>query len=473
MDPVLTIDNLTYLYPEGSRPALHDVSLSLASGECVCLTGPSGCGKTTLLLAIQGLLKGSGLQGKITVAPSSSCLDVGMVFQNAETQIICTTVEDEASFGLSNFDLAPGAISRAIKEALDAVGLAGFEKRNVEELSAGEKQRLTIASLLSLGPGLLLLDEPTSQLDADGKKKLIELLAALKIQGHSLLIVDHDLFPFRSLGDRFVFMKDGGIVNILNKPPIETRPSEPVANAEPAPLPDEKASHAVVVRNLQVARNGAPSVFDGLDLAVSDAELLHIYGRNGAGKSTLLRCLCGLVKVRSGHVEIVGIQSPRPEKLLGKAGLLFQNPQRQLFEDTVFDEVGFSLKRLGLPPHEIQDRVSESLTLCDAGDLADRPPLTLSFGEQHRVALASVLAPRPRVLLLDEPFAGLDMGQRFRLLRILEEVRDRFGSTVIIASHDPILDPHWADRVLIIENGRLSQGSQPERIQERHARMPI
>jgi energy-coupling factor transport system ATP-binding protein len=150
--------------------------------------------------------------------------------------------------------------------------------------------------------------------------------------------------------------------------------------------------------------------------------------------------------------------NPRPEQLLGKVGFLFQNPQRQLFEETVFAEAGFSLKKLRLPQEQISDRVMEALSLCQIDHLAHRSPLTLSFGEQHRVALASVLAPQPEVLLLDEPFSGLDFMQRQRLLSILSELRERFDTTVVIVSHDHLCDPLWADRILTMEQGRIGEG---------------
>jgi energy-coupling factor transport system ATP-binding protein len=157
----------------------------------------------------------------------------------------------------------------------------------------------------------------------------------------------------------------------------------------------------------------------------------------------------------SGSIQAVGIENPRPTRLLGKLGFLFQNPQRQIFEDTVYEEVAFSLKRMGISKEEINKRVVEALTLCDISDLSDRPPLTLSFGEQHRVALASVIAPRPEALLLDEPFAGLDFAQRYRILRILSELRLQYGTTVLIASHDLLLEPHWADRILNLQEGKI------------------
>jgi len=449
MNPALQMINFSYTYPDTPVPSLYDASLNINEGECVCVTGPSGCGKTTLLMAIQGLLKAGNASGTMCLRKNGWNLDVGMVFQNAESQILCTTVEDEVAFGPDNLGLLS---KEGVQDSLCNVGLTGFEKRNVEQLSAGEKHRLTIASVISMEPGLLLLDEPTSQLDTDGKQKLMEILKRLKERGHALLITDHNLDPFRSIADRFVFMKSGHILGELfhdmNTLSLSKRVNQKIAPEVDGPL-------AIEVENLYLSGTNGTNVFRGANMRIHRGELVHLFGQNGAGKSTLMKCIAGLMTLDSGSIQVVGIDTPRPDRLLGKVGFLFQNPQRQIFEDTVYEEVAFSLKRMGILKEETHRRVVETLTLCDVIDLSGRPPLTLSFGEQHRVALASVIAPRPEVLLLDEPFAGLDLAQRHRILHILSELKQRYGTTVLIASHDLLPEPHWADRVLNLQGGRV------------------
>lgn len=200
---------------------------------------------------------------------------------------------------------------------------------------------------------------------------------------------------------------------------------------------------------------GSETVLQNINLDIASGELIHIYGDNGCGKSTLLKVIAGGMQPESGNLHVDGRNFPKAGGLLGTVALLFQNPHRQLFEDTVYDEVAFSLRRLKLPQDETDLRVRSALEACEASHLAERLPLTLSFGEQHRVALASVIAPDPRVLLLDEPFAGLDPAQRFRLLDILASLRADRGTAVVIASHDPLPDPRWADRVVHMDNGRI------------------
>jgi energy-coupling factor transporter ATP-binding protein EcfA2 len=452
MNPALQMINFSYTYPDRPAPSVYDASLNVNEGECVCVTGPSGCGKTTLLMAVQGLLKTGQVGGTIRLSKNGWNIDVGMVFQNAESQILCNTVEDEVAFGPENLGILS---EERVQDALRAVGLKGFEKRNVEQLSAGQKHRLTIASVVSMEPGLLLLDEPTSQLDADGKEKLLGILKRLKERGHALLVTDHNLAPFRFIADRFVFMESGHILR-------ETHDVNTSLLSELSKSVDEKIKSeldgpsAIVVENLHLSGPNGTKLFNGVSMKIHQGELVHLFGQNGAGKSTLLKCIAGLVTPDSGSIQVVGIKTPRPDRLLGKVGFLFQNPQRQIFEDTVYEEVAFSLKRMGISKEEIHRRVVEALTLCDVSDLPGRPPLTLSFGEQHRVALASVIAPGPKVLLLDEPFAGLDLAQRHRILHILSEVRQRCGTTVLIASHDLLPDPYWADRILKLKEGKIA-----------------
>ena len=455
MKPALEIKDYSYSYPGAVKPALRELSLSVDAGECVCLNGPSGSGKTTLLLAVKGLLEGGHSSGSIEIARSETQEGVGIVFQNAETQILCTTVEDEAAFGPENQELPSDQIERAARESLEMVGLSGYETRNVEQLSAGEKHRLAIASVLSMSPGFLLLDEPTAQLDSSGKDRLVRILKKLKNKGHALLIADHDLGPFCGLADRFLLMERGRIRETLDKmppiisvPPADQRPRDRISTPATGSL-------LIHVKDLHLAGANGHPLFRGIDLELHKGTLVHILGKNGAGKSTLLRCMAGLVPTDAGTIQVSGIRRLRPEALLGKVGFMFQNPERQLFEETVYAEVGFSVKRLGLSPKVVHGHISEALALCEADHLGNRSPLTLSFGEQHRAAMASAIAPRPHVLLLDEPFAGLDFRQRRRILAILSRLSEARATTVLIASHEYLPDENWADQTMVLEDGKI------------------
>jgi len=191
-------------------------------------------------------------------------------------------------------------------------------------------------------------------------------------------------------------------------------------------------------------------------MEVRPSERVHLFGENGAGKSTLFKLITGLLRPDSGRVDVLGLVRPSPEKLKGRVGLLLQNPVRQLFENTVREEVSFALKRQSIPATEFDERVAESLAYCDIEHLAGRSPFTLSYGERHRVTIAAMIALRPRLLLLDEPFSGLDFAFRRRMLETLKAYCDRHDCAMIAASHDALPDPDWADRSFILKDGRLT-----------------
>jgi energy-coupling factor transport system ATP-binding protein len=455
---MLTINRLSYRYPGASSPSLSEVSCTVEQGACICLTGDSGCGKSTLLLAIMGLLRGGTLSGTVAM-PEHSRADrwsdaSAMVFQNPESQMLCTSVAEEVAFGPENLCVAPEEIARRIGAALQAVGLSGQEARSAERFSAGQKQRLTIASALSMHPKLLLLDEPTSQLDSRGKLELTGILADLKRQGYTLIMAEHDPRPFAGLIDRYLVLERGRLttetVSLPNPGQYLCQGAFLMQHANLA-----SALPIIEVAGLGLSYPETGEVLKQVNLQVRRGERVHLFGGNGAGKSSLLRCLAGLENPDAGRISLAGLSDPRPEQLPGKVGVLFQNPSRQLFSESVQDEVAFTLRRLGRGREEVGRLVAGALAFCGIGHLAGRAPLTLSFGEQHRVALAAIVAPRPELLLLDEPFAGLDYPQRLSLLDILAQMPGRYGTTVLIASHDVLPNPGWADRSFLLSEGTL------------------
>jgi len=461
---MLEVTGLTYTYSGEKLPALQNVSFKVSDGECACFCGHSGCGKTTLLLALKGMLHEGTMEGGVSYGdelPSNEefLSGFGLVFQNAESQLLCSTVFDEVAFGPENLCIPPSEINHRIIEALTAVNLMEFGNRNVERFSAGQKQRLCIASVLSMHPRVLLLDEPTSQLDRKGRNDLLAVLRGLKEQGISIIIAEHNIEPFVGLIDRYYLMSDGSITGVLDQPPEQYRCEHLNGSANHHRHGTATSGTTVVAaENLFVSYPGSGNILNDVSLSVMKGELVHLHGENGCGKSTLLKTIAGAIRPDSGKLRVEGREFPKMGELLGRVALLFQNPQRQLFEDTVADEVAFTLKRLKLPQEDIEHRVQAALAVCEAAHLADRLPLTLSFGEQHRVALASVIAPDPELILLDEPFAGLDPTQRLRLLKILAQLREERGTTIVIASHDPLPDLEWADRVVVMENGQIIIG---------------
>lgn len=446
MTALLHLQNLSYTYPGGAQTALSGVGFSLRPGDCLCLCGPSGGGKTTLLRAVQGLLTQGCLEGRL----ERSGPRPGMVFQNLDTQLLCTTVSDEVAFAPQNLGLDPDQVRVRRERALAAVGLAELAQRNVEELSAGQKQRVCLAAVLAMEPRLLLLDEPLAQLDQAGREALVQTLLRLKRAGHALLLSEHNTGPLAPLADGYGLLDGRGRWQGVSPRPPAPPPPQPL----PPDGPQREGPAVAQAAGLVLAGREGP-VLDGAELNLGPGRRVHLFGRNGAGKTTLLRCLAGMLRPQEGRLRVVGQTPPKPETIFGLVGYLLQNPQRQLFEETVRAEVAFTLKRLGLARREIERRVDQALEMCQAAHLAERPPLALSWGEQHRVALAAVVAPRPRLLLCDEPLAGLDWAQRGHLLAVLARLSREHGSTVLIASHDPLPQPAWAQESLLLQGGRL------------------
>jgi energy-coupling factor transport system ATP-binding protein len=443
----LQLRGFSYRWPGGARPGVADVDLRLGEGECVWLGGPSGAGKTTLLRAIAGVLPAAGdRRGEIRVAGERPAL----LFQNVETQLLCTTVADEVGFGLELRGIAVPERERRAAAALDALGLAGFLRRPVGDLSAGEKQRVVLAALLALAPGLLLLDEPSSQLDPPGRARLVARLGDLKRRGHTILLADHVFEPYAELADRCVHLKEGRLAPGARVP-------EPSVSGKV--LPSAAIGEAALAIDGLVVRDGAGrELLRDVSLRVAAGERIHVHGPNGSGKTTLLRVAAGLIRPTRGRVHVAGQRPRAGGALLGRVGMLFQNPERNLFERSVGEEVAFALRRMGWSGRRIEARIGEVLDCCGLARLRERSPLRLSFGEQHRVALASVLAPAPRVLLLDEPFAGLDLESRHLLLEMLAREQRRRAMAVVVASHDALPAPGWAHRRVALSGGVVAHG---------------
>jgi len=434
--PLVALASYGWTPPEAERPALADVTLALAPGECVVLSGPTGSGKSTLLRAIAGALPPGGTaRGALGVAGR-----VALLFQDVDTQVLFSTAAEEVAAGLR------GGADRDSRTAaaLERVGLAGFAARPVADLSAGERQRVVLAALLATEPALLLLDEPCSALDPAGRARLVTALAALKAHGHGLLIAEHLTAPFRSLADRWLAVEDGRVAE-RPAPPAAARPAP--RRAAP-PGPDEPPFLAC--RGAAVQGPDGIARLTATDLAVRRGERVLVCGDNGAGKSTLLHLLAGIARPTQGRVEFGAALAPEGgsprQPAPGCVALVLQNPPRNLFAASVADELAFTLRRTSVPAAQRERRVRELLDVCGLGELRRRSPLRLSFGQQHVLAIAAALAARPALLLLDEPFAGLDTQLRQRLLGLIDREQARSGMAVLIASHDAEPLAGWADR---------------------------
>ncbi len=450
---ILSIQNYSYAYPDTHRPVFKNIDMTIRAGECHCLTGPTGAGKSTLMMAIKELLPPGKTTGKI----SSGALETdgfgqgGVVLQNPDVQLFRPTIGNETAFGLENIGMPPKSMMIAVTEALAALGFDKPLSTKVSTLSMGQKYRLLLAGMLAMGHQLLLMDEPGAQLDPIGIMHLKKWLHHLKSQNVGILLSEHYPEEFKDLVDVYWFLHPSGSVKKLS-----AMPSVPPV-CEPLPKPPQRMSGPVDMRvsNLSPPKEVTAPIWSDLSFSVHRGERVAVFGGNGAGKSTLVGCLIGFLKPSRGQVAIWG-QSPSPARLRGRIGYLSQAPHTQLFETTVHEELAFSLKRFGTLTAEIDKHIDEILERFGIQHLADRSPHKLSFGQQHIVALAAVTVFTPELLVLDDPFAGLDRWWQARISGLLTKLNHDEGTTILWTSHRPREITNWATRTLSLNNNEIN-----------------
>lgn len=449
--------------------ALRDVELSIEPGQRVLLLGASGSGKSTLLHALAGVLdrEGGEAQGRLLLdgaEPEAQRGRAGLVLQDPDAQVILARVGDDVAFGCENLGVPAEQIWPRVREALEAVGLELPLDHSTQALSGGQRQRLALAGVLAMRPGLLLLDEPTANLDPAGVAEVRDAVArVLEATGATLVVVEHRVAVWRELVDRVIVLSPDGVVAdgapdaVLGSRGAELAeagiwvPGHPPARPSRAARP---ASGALIrAEQLAVGRERV-TVRTVPQLEVRSAELLAITGPNGAGKSTLGLTLAGLLPPVSGELramdELAGELNPesarwRSTQLLTRIGTVFQDPSHQFLARTVRAELEVGPKALKLPAAEIEQRVDELLERLRLSRLARANPFTLSGGEQRRLSVATALATRPRLLVLDEPTFGQDAVTWAELVAIIAGLVDE-GTGVVAMTHDREFVEAIADR---------------------------
>ncbi len=459
---IIQVQALTYAYPHVKAPALRDISLAVGKGEFVLLAGPSGSGKSTLLRALNGLVPhftGGRISGQIRVAgldpiregPARMSRVVGMMFQEPESQFVVDVVEDEIAFAMENAGVPRDEMRRRIDAVLRQLEIEHLRRRTIALLSGGEQQRVAIASALVMQPQVLVLDEPTSQLDDDSAREVLNVIARLnRERGLTIVLSEHRLERVAPFVGRMVMMSEGAIV--------ECEVSSVLRQSNGSPAQDDSAGSGQAelrVTNVH-AGYGDCMVLHGANMQVRAGEVVALMGRNGAGKSTLLKAIVGLLAVKRGEIEVAGrsIAGRDTADICREVAYLPQNPNALLFADTVADELAITRRNHGLPALAAAE-ARAALTALGMAQYAGNYPRDLSVGERQRAALGAVTAAQPKLLLLDEPTRGLDGDSKAKLASVLRGFVTR-GAGALLVTHDHHLIDLCADRALLLRDGAIS-----------------
>lgn len=509
---MISIRDLTYRYPNpnGLQPALADINWQVEDGEFVLLAGPSGSGKSTLLRCLNGLVphfSGGTIAGEITVAglnpitagPHLLSRHVGFVSQSPESQAVLDEVEAEIAFGLENAAIPPQEMRVRVEEVLDLLDLAPLRNRTLPTLSGGERQRVMIAAALALRPSILVLDEPTSQLDPQSAEDVLRTLVRLNEDlGLTILLAEHRLERVLRYVDRLTYLEDGQIVAdgaarevvaaVPGVPPLVELARE--LAWEPIPLTikegqrfaskygyannaDTNAVHQnktqdlapfaslreinstplLTAERLRFSYHRRP-VLQDVSLELYPGEAVAILGRNGSGKTTMLKCLVGLLAKESGQVCINGRPTDGRDvaDISREVAYLPQNPDDLLFAETVLNELEVTLRNHGL--QRPRPELELLLDILGLAAVADAYPRDLSVGQRQRVALGAVMVTEPKIMLLDEPTRGLDPESKRVLVGLWQEWL-REGSALLLVTHDVELAALIAHRAMIMSQGEI------------------
>jgi len=507
---VIELNNVFVRYIEPYRLALREVTLEIEEGEFVLLVGRTGSGKSTLINAINGVIPNiikADVRGRISVfgkdprtAPVyKTAVDVGTVYQVPESQIFALVVEDDVAFGLENRAVPPEEMRARVQESLELVGLWRKRGHPTFLLSGGEKQRLAIAAMLALRPRVLILDEPTSMLDAVGTKEVFELLGELNERGMTVIVAEHKVEKVLPMADRVIALDNGtvaldeephrAVAKGLQKFGVEepqvaqlhrlVRPEDPappitveeflranrgltleVEEAEPPAGEGSVKARGVVFR---YPGNEEPTL-KGVDMEIPRGSVVSVVGPNGSGKSTLMYLLAGINRPTSGVVEIEGknpfeLSGPERVRLVGYA---FQDPDQMLMNTTVEAEIAMTLRLAGVRGRALRGLARQTARDLGIEGLLGRSPHRLSVGQRRLVSLAAVLAASPRVLILDEPTRGLDRETAEATMKYVIEMHREREMTVVLVSHDMRQVGDYSQLVYVMYDGRVAFRGTPE-----------
>jgi energy-coupling factor transporter ATP-binding protein EcfA2 len=528
--PAICITDLIVRYEGAERRALDGINLTVSEGEIVGVIGPTGAGKTTLLSCVAGVIPfhedGAATRGDVSVMGRSIAdygglpaitEHVGLVMQDPEAQLVNTTVREELVWGMENNGVPVDEIDRRMHRAAQLFGIDTLLDRFTSGLSGGQKQRVVVAAVFCLGPKIMLLDEPTSELDPAGTEDVMRAIRVLADEGVTVVVVEHKIDELARHADRLVAMNAGRIErigtvrevledpNVLERPqilevaqrlrtaghwpgPLPLTLDEAVASwrAMAAPIPTASHTHSptatsamtagvpvIEIRNIEHRYRDGTQALAGVDLGIAAGEFVAIIGKNGSGKTTLAKHFNGLLKptnrdgsvtVSSRDLGVADIRKTKLHQLASTIGYVFQNPDRQIFHDTCREELEYGPRNLGVAdPKTLSGRVAHTLEVTGLDGMQEANPVHLSRGERQRLAIASSLVMDCAVVVIDEPTTGQDRAESRKILDSLAE-HHRRGRTVVIISHDMALVAEYATRVIAMKSGKVIADGPPAEV---------
>ncbi len=515
IDNIVEVKNLSFTYEKDTKPIFSDLCFALPKGSCTMLLGESGCGKSTLIHAISGIIPrhiNGNMQGDIFLCGESIrelngaeiAQKIGIMFQNPDYQFCTFTVLDEIVFAMENLRLSHEFMEAKAAELMSLLGIEHLKDRPLNKLSGGEKQKVALASVLSLDPEIIVFDEPTANLDPAGTKEVFGLFGFLKEElQKTIIVVEHKLEHLfdlldgimileRERGLTFLGSPENGLTYLYmehNKPNVHTPKGadffieyningltkipyspEDVANwiiehmlksqslsqslSEDEALEHKQSRLCFSVDNVSLVRQSL-QVLNDISFQVSEGDFVALMGHNGAGKSTLLKTMLHLEKDYTGAVYLYGrpVRFIKKQELWSIASIAFQDPEWQFVTNTVYEEISYSLKGQKLSNEQKDNAVNEYLNRFGLWDKKDTYPFLLSQGEKRRLSVASILVAGQRVLLLDEPTYGQDRKNEAEIMELMRELNNN-GVTIIMTTHDMDLAYKYCNKVIVLADGR-------------------